>query len=99
MTNEGIPYESGIARYREIARGNIIGDKFGMLKLLFNPIDRKILGVHIFGSQATELIHIGQAAIALGGTIDYFVDTVFNYPTFAECYKTAGLRGLNKLTE
>ena len=99
LTNEGIPYESGIARYREIARGNIIGDKFGMLKLLFNPLDRKILGVHIFGSQATELIHIGQAAIALEGTIDYFVDSVFNYPTFAECYKTAGLRGLNKLTQ
>ena len=99
LTIEGIPYESGIARYREIARGNIIGDKFGMLKLLFNPLDRKILGVHIFGSQATELIHIGQAVIALGATIDYFVDTVFNYPTFAECYKTAGLRGLNKLTQ
>ena len=99
LTIEGIPYESGIARYREIARGNIIGDKFGMLKLLFNPLDRKILGVHIFGSQATELIHIGQAVIALGATLDYFVDTVFNYPTFAECYKTAGLRGLNKLTQ
>jgi NAD(P) transhydrogenase len=97
LTEEGIPYESGVARYREIARGNIIGDQFGMLKLLFNPHDRKILGVHIFGSQATELIHIGQAALALGGTIDYFVDTVFNYPTFAECYKMAGLRGLNKL--
>ena len=97
LTEQGIPYESGVARYREIARGNIVGDQFGMLKLLFNPNDRDLLGVHIFGSQATELIHIGQAVLALGGTIDYFVDTVFNYPTFAECYKMAGLRGLNKL--
>ena len=96
LIEEGIAYESGIARYREIARGNIIGDQFGMLKLLFSPMDRKILGVHIFGSQATELIHIGQAVLALGGTIDYFVNSVFNYPTFAECYKMASLRGVNK---
>ncbi len=97
LIEEGIAYESGIARYREIARGNIISDQFGMLKLLFSPMDRKILGVHIFGAQATELIHIGQAVLALGGTIDYFVNSVFNYPTFAECYKMASLRGVNKL--
>lgn len=99
LTREGTPYESGIARFREIARGNIIGDNFGMLKLLFHAHDRRILGVHIFGTQATELIHIGQAVMTLGGTIDYFVDTVFNYPTLAECYKVAGLRGFNKLVQ
>ena len=86
-----------MARYSEIARGAIIGDEFGVLKLLFSPHDRRILGVHIFGSQASELVHIGQAVMQLGGTIDYFVDTVFNYPTFAEAYKIAGLNGINKL--
>jgi len=86
-----------VARYKEIARGAIIGDDFGILKLLFDPDSRKVLGVHIFGSQASELLHIGQAVMELDGTIDYFVETIFNYPTFAEAYKVAGLNGVNKL--
>ncbi len=86
-----------MARYREIARGAILGDDSGLLKLLFHRETRKILGVHIIGTGATELIHIGQAVIALGGTIDYFVGSVFNYPTFAECYKVAALDGYNKV--
>ena len=86
-----------MARYKEIARGAIIGDDFGILKLLFDPDSRKVLGVHIFGSQASELLHIGQAVMELEGTIDYFVETIFNYPTFAEAYKVAGLNGVNKL--
>ncbi len=97
LTTAGLAYESGVARYSEIARGAIIGDDFGVLKLLFNPNDRKLLGVHIFGSQASELLHIGQAVMQLDGTIDYFVNTVFNYPTFTEAYKIAGLNGINKV--
>lgn len=97
LTKAGIAYESGIGRYNEIARGAIVGDDFGVVKVLFSPEDRRILGVHIFGSQASELLHIGQAVMELDGTIDYFVDTIFNYPTFAEAYKIAGLNGLNKL--
>ena len=98
LTSAGIAYESGVARYKEIARGAIIGDDFGILKLLFDPDTRKVLGVHIFGSQASELLHIGQAVMQLGGTVDYFVETIFNYPTFAEAYKVAGLNGVNKLS-
>jgi len=97
LTRAGVAYESGVAHYREIARGAIIGDEFGMLKLLFSAETRQVLGVHIFGSQSAELIHIGQAVTLLGGTVDYFVNTVFNYPTFAEAYKVAGLNGLNKV--
>ncbi len=97
LTREGIPYEVGIARYREIARGQLIGDEIGMLKLLFHNQTRKLLGVHAIGDGATELIHIGQAVMAYGGKIDYFVDTVFNYPTLAECYKVAALAGINRL--
>ncbi len=97
LTREGQAYESGRARYRETARGNIIGDQHGVLKLLFDPIDRRIVGVHIFGTQAAELIHIGQTVIGLGGTLDFIARSVFNYPTFAECYKLAALNGLNKL--
>lgn len=97
LTSAGIAYESGIARYKEIARGVIIGDNFGVLKVLFSPDSRRVLGVHIFGSQASELLHIGQAVMQLGGTIDYFVETIFNYPTFAEAYKVAGLDGVNKV--
>lgn len=97
LTSAGVAYESGIARYKEIARGVIIGDNFGVLKVLFNPESRRVLGVHIFGSQASELLHIGQAVMQLGGTIDYFVETIFNYPTFAEAYKVAGLDGVNKI--
>ena len=97
MTEDVVPYEAGKAQYREIARGQIIGGDAGLLKLLFDIRDRKLLGVHIIGEGASELVHIGQAVLALGGTIDYFVDTVFNYPTLAECYKTAALDGLNRL--
>ena len=97
LTRAGIPYEVGIARYREIARGQLIGDETGMLKLLFHPQTREVLGVHAIGDGATELIHIGQAVMAFRGKIDYFVETVFNYPTLAECYKVAALAGINRL--
>jgi len=96
LTRDGIPYEIGVARYREIARGQLIGDTVGMLKLLFHSETRALLGVHVIGEGATELVHIGQAVIAHGGKLDYFVDTVFNYPTLAECYKVAALAALNK---
>ncbi len=97
LTTKGIPFESGMARYREIARGQLIGDHVGLLKLLIHQQTHEILGVHTFGTGATELIHIGQAVMALGGTVEYFVNTAFNYPTLAECYKVAALDGLNKL--
>jgi NAD(P) transhydrogenase len=97
LTQEGVPYETGKANYREIARGQIIGDSAGLLKLIFNLETRELLGVHIIGEGASELIHIGQAVLAHKGTIDYFVNTVFNYPTLAECYKTAAFDGINRL--
>ncbi|MBD3298903.1 MAG: Si-specific NAD(P)(+) transhydrogenase [candidate division Zixibacteria bacterium] len=97
LTEAKVPYEMGIAPYREIARGQIIGDETGMLKLLFHQKTRELLGVHIIGEGAAELIHIGQMVLTHGGTIDAFVDTVFNYPTLAECYKVAALAGTNKL--
>ena len=97
LTEDAVPYEVGRAQYREIARGQIIGDDSGLLKLLFHTETRKLLGVHIIGEGASELVHIGQAVLALGGTVDYFVETVFNYPTLAECYKTAALDGINRL--
>lgn len=97
LTREGVPYEVGRAQYREIARGQILGDRTGMLKLIFHRETRLLLGVHIIGAEAAELVHIGQAVLALGGKVDYFVDTVFNYPTLAECYKTAAFDGINRL--
>ncbi|NAS21348.1 Si-specific NAD(P)(+) transhydrogenase [Herbidospora sp. NEAU-GS84] len=97
LTDAHIPFETGLSRYRELARGQIIGDTYGMLKLLVSPDDRRLLGVHVFGTQATELVHIGQAVMGCGGTIDYLVDAVFNYPTLAECYKVAALDAMNKL--
>ena len=97
LTAAGIPYEVGMARYRETARGQLIGDPNGCLKLLFHPESRRLLGVHAIGTGATELIHIGQAVMAAGMPIDYFVDSVFNYPTLAECYKVAALNGVNRL--
>ena len=97
LTEDNVPYEVGRAQYREIARGQIIGDDSGLLKLLFHAGTRELLGVHIIGEGASELVHIGQAVLAFGGTIDYFVDAVFNYPTLAECYKTAALDGINRL--
>lgn len=92
-----VPYAVGIAHYREIARGQLTGDETGMLKLLFHRHTRTLLGVHAIGEGATELIHIGQAVMAYKGKIDYFIDTVFNYPTLAECYKVAALDGINRL--
>jgi NAD(P) transhydrogenase len=97
LSREDIPYGVGVARYREIARGQLIGDETGMLKLLFHQRSRQLLGVHAIGEGATELIHIGQAVMAFTGKIDYFIDTVFNYPTLAECYKVAALDGINRL--
>jgi NAD(P) transhydrogenase len=97
LTDEDVPYEVGVAFYREIARGQIRGDTTGRLKLIFHRETRKILGVHIIGEGASELLHIGQAVLILDGTVDYFVQTVFNYPTLAECYKAAAFNGLNKL--
>lgn len=97
LTAAGTAYEIGKANYREIARGQIIGDHTGLLKLIFDPDSRKLLGVHILGEGASELIHIGQAVMAHGGTIDYLAEAVFNYPTLAECYKTAALDGINRL--
>jgi NAD(P) transhydrogenase len=97
LTKEGVPYEVGRAQYREMARGQILGDRTGLLKLIFHREDRRLLGVHIIGAEAAELVHIGQAVLTFGGSIDYFVDTVFNYPTLAECYKTAAFDGINRL--
>ena len=85
-------------RFREVARGQIIGLREGMLKMLFSIETQKLLGVHIIGEGATELVHIGQAVISLGGTLDYFVQTVFNYPTLAEAYKVAALDAYNRMT-
>ncbi|MDB5328558.1 MAG: sthA [Phycisphaerales bacterium] len=99
LTAAGVPYEVGIARYREIARGQLIADPHGLLKLLFHPLSRRLLGVHAIGTGATELIHIGQTVMAAGMPIDYFVDTVFNYPTLAECYKVAALDGINRVRQ
>ena len=97
LTKDSIPYEVGVSRYRELARGQIAGDSYGMLKLLVSTEDLKVLGVHIFGTAATELVHIGQAVMGCGGTIEYLVDAVFNYPTFSEAYKVAALDVMNKL--
>jgi NAD(P) transhydrogenase len=97
LTNDSIAYEVGVSHYRELARGQIVGDSYGMLKLLVSPDDLKLLGVHIFGTDATELIHIGQAVMGCGGTLEYLVDAVFNYPTFAEAYKVAALDVMNKI--
>jgi NAD(P) transhydrogenase len=98
LTEDDVPYEVGVAYYREIARGQIRGDTTGRLKLIFNRETRELLGVHIIGEGASEILHIGQAVLSLKGTMDYFVNTVFNYPTLAECYKAAAFNGLNKLS-
>ena len=97
LTEAGVPYEVGKARYREIARGQIIGDSSGLLKLVFRHGSGELLGVHIIGEGASELVHIGQAVLAFGGNVDYFVDTVFNYPTLAEGYKIAAFDGINRM--
>jgi NAD(P) transhydrogenase len=97
LTDEDVPYEVGMAYYREVARGQIRGDTTGRLKLIFHRDTRKVLGVHIIGEGAAELVHIGQAVMTFDGTVDYFIDTVFNYPTLAECYKVAAFNGLGRL--
>ncbi len=97
LTDEDVPYEVGVAYYREIARGQIRGDTTGRLKLIFHRESKELLGVHVIGEGASELLHIGQAVLILKGTVEYFVETVFNYPTLAEAYKAAAFNGLNKL--
>ncbi len=97
LTTSAIPYEVGLSRYRELARGQIVGDSYGMLKLIVHAETREILGVHVFGTGATDLVHIGQAVMGCGGTVDFLVDTVFNYPTLSEAYKVAALDATNKL--
>lgn len=97
LTDEAVPFEVGISRYRELARGQITGDSYGMLKLIVHSDTREILGVHVFGTNATELVHIGQAVMGCGGTVDYLVNTVLNYPTLSEAYKVAALDATNKL--
>jgi NAD(P) transhydrogenase len=99
LTRDCVPFEVGVSRYRELARGQIVGDSYGVLKLLVSPADRTLLGVHVFGTGATELVHIGQAVMGCGGTIDYLVNAVFNYPTLAESYKVAALDATNKMRE
>jgi NAD(P) transhydrogenase len=99
LTDACVPFEVGVSRYRELARGQIVGDSYGVLKLLVSPEDRKLLGVHVFGTGATEIIHIGQAVMGCGGTVDYLVDAVFNYPTLAESYKVAALDATNKMRQ
>jgi NAD(P) transhydrogenase len=98
LTDADVPYEVGVAYYREIARGQISGHTDGRLKILFHRETLELLGVHIFGEDAAELLHIGQAVFKLKGKITYFINTVFNYPTLAECYKTAAFNGLNRLS-
>lgn len=97
LTAGKIPYEFGAAKYEELAKGQIVGELTGYLKLLFDPKSLRLLGVHVIGENAAEIIHVGQAILANDGTIQYFRDTVFNYPTFAEAYKVAALDGLNKV--
>jgi NAD(P) transhydrogenase len=97
LTEAATPYEVGVSYYRELARGQILGDAHGLVKLLVSPEDRKLLGVHALGANATEVVHIGQAVMGLGGTVDFLVESVFNYPTLAEAYKVAALDAANKL--
>ena len=97
LTQHEVPYEVGKALYREIARGQIIGDVSGLLKIIFRADTREVLGVHIIGEGSSELVHIGQAVLSFGGKVDYFINTVFNYPTLAECYKTAAFDGINRM--
>ena len=97
VRERGIPYECGIARFRETSRGHIMGLNAGFMKMIFALETRRLLGVHIVGEGATELIHIGQAVLNLKGTLDYFVENTFNYPTLAEAYKIAALDAWNRM--
>ncbi len=98
LTDAGMPYEIGVAHFKEIARSHIMGEEEGILKLLFDPNTLKLLGVHIIGPRAAELIHVGQTVMSLDGTIKFFVNTVFNHPTLDEAYRVAAFNGLNRLT-
>ena len=98
LTAERVPYEVGKALYENVTKAQMVGDRAGMLKLIFDPDTLKLLSVHAIGDEATEIIHIGHAVIALGGTIEYFRDNVFNYPTFAEAYKVAAYDAFNKIS-
>jgi len=99
LTAAAIPYEIGVARFGEVARATILGEEEdGLLKLLFDPDSRKLLGVHIVGARAPELIHLGQAVLFYGGTIDYFANATFNYPTLDEAWRIAAFNGLNRLS-
>jgi NAD(P) transhydrogenase len=97
LTEAKVPYEVGRAFFREIAKGQIVGDLDGLLKLIFHRQTHELLGVHIIGEGATELVHIGQVVMGFKGKVDFFVSNVFNYPTLAECYRVAALDGLNRL--
>ncbi len=97
LTQEKVPYEVGLSKFEEIAKAQIIGDEIGLLKIIFHTGDLSLLGVHIIGEGASELVHIGQSVMASGGTVETLRDTVFNYPTLAEAYKVAALDGLNKM--
>ncbi len=99
LTEAAVPYVVGCGRYRELARGEIAGDRTGLLKLLVHAQSREILGVHVFGTAATELVHLGQTAMAGGLTVDYLVEAVFNVPTFSDAYKVAALDAANRLNE
>ena len=93
----GVAFEVGVARFRETSRGHIMGLNSGFMKMIFAIRDRRLLGVHIVGEGATELIHIGQAVLNLDGGLDYFVENTFNYPTLAEAYKIAALDAFNRM--
>jgi NAD(P) transhydrogenase len=97
VREKGIAYECGIARFRETSRGHIMGLNSGLMKMIFSLKTRRLLGVHIIGEGATELIHIGQAVLNLKGTLDYFIENTFNYPTLAEAYKIAALDAWNRM--
>jgi NAD(P) transhydrogenase len=97
LTEASVPYVAGIARWSEMARGLMSGDEDGLLKLLISTEDRRLLGVHVLGTGATDLVHIGQAVMGGEGTADFLVSAVFNYPTFAESYKVAALDAINRL--
>ncbi|MDF1749851.1 MAG: FAD-dependent oxidoreductase, partial [Alphaproteobacteria bacterium] len=99
VLERGIPYECGIARFRETSRGHIMGLDAGMMKMIFSIKTHRLLGVHICGEGATELIHIGQAVLNLKGTLEYFVENTFNYPTLAEAYKIAALDAWNRMPD
>ena len=97
LTDEKVPYEVGQAFFKDLARAQIIGERTGVLKILFHRETLQILGIHCYGNHASEIIHIGQAVMKCNNTLEYFVNTTFNYPTMAEAYRVAALNGLNRV--